>query len=119
MTQVIIYQNDQGRVSIISPSQEWIDLVGIDAIAAKDVPAPKIVYDVPTGTFETDDETGEVYEVMGPRLKTYPYKIMDAADLPADRSQRMGWTVDEADLTDGVGAEWNDFSERETPDVAD
>lgn len=33
-----------------------------------------------------------------------PYKIVDVADIPADRSQRDLWTVDEADLTDGVGA---------------
>ena len=32
------------------------------------------------------------------------YKIVDAADIPADRSQRDFWTVDDADLTDGVGA---------------
>lgn len=32
-----------------------------------------------------------------------PYKIIDVTDLPADRTQRMGWTVDDADLTDGVG----------------
>lgn len=33
-----------------------------------------------------------------------PYKIVDVADIPADRSARDLWTVDEADLTDGVGA---------------
>jgi hypothetical protein len=33
-----------------------------------------------------------------------PYKIIDSADLPADRTQRLGWTVDDAELTDGVGA---------------
>jgi hypothetical protein len=33
-----------------------------------------------------------------------PYKIVDVADIPTDRSQRAAWTVDEADLTDGVGA---------------
>jgi len=33
-----------------------------------------------------------------------PYKIVDVVDIPTDRSQRAAWTVDEADLTDGVGA---------------
>lgn len=33
-----------------------------------------------------------------------PYKIIDEADLPTDRSERNMWTVDEADMTDGVGA---------------
>ena len=32
-----------------------------------------------------------------------PYKIVDVADIPADRQWRNEWTVDEADLTDGVG----------------
>lgn len=32
-----------------------------------------------------------------------PFKIVDAADIPSDRSERESWTVDEADLTDGVG----------------
>ena len=32
------------------------------------------------------------------------YKIVDVADIPTDRQWRDSWTVDEADLTDGVGA---------------
>lgn len=38
-----------------------------------------------------------------------PYKIIDASELP-DRSQRNQWDVDEADLTDGVGGESNEFN---------
>ncbi|MFT6460494.1 hypothetical protein [Pseudophaeobacter arcticus] len=33
-----------------------------------------------------------------------PFGIVDVADLPADRTDRDLWTVDETDLTDGVGA---------------
>jgi len=33
-----------------------------------------------------------------------PYKIVDVADIPQDRNERDAWEVDEADLTDGVGA---------------
>jgi len=33
-----------------------------------------------------------------------PYKIVDVAEIPTDRQWRNEWTVDEADLTDGVGA---------------
>ena len=32
-----------------------------------------------------------------------PYKIVPDTDIPADRSARDSWTVDLADLTDGVG----------------
>ncbi|CAN7295535.1 hypothetical protein [Neorhizobium sp. LjRoot104] len=67
----IIYQNDDGGVSIITPCDYGST---IHKIAAKDVP------------------TGR------------PYKIINVTDIPADRSQRIGWIVDEADLTDGVGA---------------
>lgn len=33
-----------------------------------------------------------------------PYKIVDVSDIPIDRAERDAWTVDVADLTDGVGA---------------
>lgn len=81
MNQAIIYKQDNGVVAIIRPTAEALALYGIEAIAAKDVPAGK------------------------------PYKIVDASEIPADRSQRNAWTVDDADLTDGVGAEWATFDE--------
>jgi hypothetical protein len=33
-----------------------------------------------------------------------PYKIVDVTDIPADRQWRDDWSVDETDLTDGVGS---------------
>jgi hypothetical protein len=81
MTQVIIYKQDSGVVALIRPTEEALALYGIEAIAAKDVPAGK------------------------------PYKIIDASEIPTDRSQRNAWTVDDVDLTDGVGAEYNTFPE--------
>jgi hypothetical protein len=105
----IVYLRDNGTVAVIIPSPEALALYGIEAIARKDVPAPKIVYDVPTGQFEVDEDTGETYEVMGSRLHKYAYKIVDASEIPTDRSDRDAWTVDEADLTDGFGGESNEF----------
>ena len=81
MNPVIIYNQDNGVVAIIRPTEEALAVYGIEAIAQKDVPAGK------------------------------PYKIIDASEIPTDRSQRNAWTVDDADLTDGVGAEWNTFDE--------
>lgn len=52
MTQVIIYKNDEGGVSVIHPSPEALDLYGIDDIALKDVPSGK------------------------------PFKIIDVSELP-------------------------------------
>ena len=81
----IIYKQDNGVVAIIRPTEEALALYGIEAIAQKDVPAGK------------------------------PYKIVDASQIPSDRSQRNAWTVDDADLTDGVGAESNEFPQEVQP----
>lgn len=35
-----------------------------------------------------------------------PFKIVDVTDVPTDRTMRDAWTVDEADLTDGHGADY-------------
>lgn len=76
----IIYKTDEGGVAVIIPTQEALDAHGIMAIAIKDVPAGR------------------------------PFKIVDVADIPSDRSQRDAWTVDDADLTDGVGGQSNEFN---------
>lgn len=73
MSQVIIFKQDSGVVAVIYPTLEAVEALGIEAIAAKDVPTGK------------------------------PYKIIEQTDLPSDRRERNFWTVDEADLTDGVG----------------
>lgn len=79
MTQRIIYQNDEGGVAVIVPSPQALEQYGIEAIALKDVPAGK------------------------------PYKIVAVEDVPTDRTFRAAWEVDAAALTDGVGAESNEF----------
>jgi hypothetical protein len=60
----IIYETDNGGVAIIVPAPEAVDLYGIEAIAKKDVPAGKTFY------------------------------IVDAANIPDDRTDRDTWTVD-------------------------
>jgi len=79
MNQVIIYKQDSGVVAIVRPTEEALNAHGIQATAIKDVPTGK------------------------------PFKIVDAADIPSDRSQRDAWTVDEAELTDGIGGTSNEF----------
>jgi hypothetical protein len=76
----IIYNQDNGVVAVIIPSPNCLKEHAIQAIAIKDVPAGK------------------------------RFKIVDAADIPSDRSDRDAWTVDEADLTDGIGGESNEFN---------
>lgn len=79
MTQVIIYNQDNGIPAVVIPTQEALNQYGIMAIAIKDVPAGK------------------------------PFKIINSSELP-DRSHRNAWIVDDADLTDGIGGDSNEFN---------
>jgi hypothetical protein len=69
----IIYKNPDNTVGIIVPSDNALKIMSIEQIARKDVP------------------TG---------LK---YKIVDVLEVPSDREFRNAWTIDDAELTDGVG----------------
>jgi len=69
----IIYKNPDNSVSIIVPSPNALKIMSIEDIAKKDVP------------------TG------------YKYKIVDVSEVPSDREFRNAWTIDDAELTDGVG----------------
>lgn len=59
----IIYPTDTGGVAVVIPAPEWLAQEGntLEALAAKDVPAGK------------------------------PWRIVDAADIPADRTFRAAW----------------------------
>ena len=61
MNQRIIYPNDDGGVSIIVPAPEYLETHTIEELIAKDVPAGK------------------------------PFKIVDVADIPSDRTFRNAW----------------------------
>jgi hypothetical protein len=73
MNKRIIYKNPENSVSIIVPSPEALQSMTIEQIAKKDVP------------------TG------------YKYKIVDVSEIPSDRQFRNAWSIDEAELSDGVG----------------
>lgn len=83
MTQRIIYQNNDGGVSIIIPTPEALATYSIDDIAKKDVPAG------------------------------VAYKIVDVADIPEDRIFRNAWEWDDTIEPDGVGSVFNTFEEIE------
>ena len=75
----IIYLNNEGGVAVVIPTPEALTSHTIEEIAAKDVPAGK------------------------------PYKIVDASEIPTDRTFRSAWEIDASLLTDGVGAEHSSF----------
>ena len=74
----VIFRRPNGNTSIIYPAEGAIN--------------PK------TGKVFTIEEIGKKDVPTG--LK---YKIVEDSEIPTDRSFREAWTVDEADLTDGVG----------------
>lgn len=61
MTQRIIYPNDDGGVSILIPTPEYLETHTIEDLAAKDVPEGK------------------------------PFKIVATEDIPTDRTFRAAW----------------------------
>lgn len=65
MNQRIIYPTDDGGVAIIIPAPEYLETHTIEELAAKDVPEGK------------------------------PYKIIDASDIPSDRTFRNAWEYQE------------------------
>ena len=61
----IIYPTDDGGVAIVIPAPEALETMTIEEIAAKDVPTGK------------------------------PFKIIDTADVPSDRTFRNAWEYTE------------------------
>jgi hypothetical protein len=61
MNKRIIYPNDDGGVSVMTPMPEALKTMTIEEIAIKDVPIGK------------------------------PYKIVDVSDIPTDRTFRNAW----------------------------
>ena len=69
----IIYKNENGSVSIIHPTEEALELMTIYEIADKDVP------------------------------KGVPYALIEANEIPTDRTFRDAWVLDESTVWVGVG----------------
>lgn len=62
MEKRIVYTNDDGTLTIIIPSPQWLETHTIEELAEKDVPAGK------------------------------EYHIVNASDIPSDRTFRNAWT---------------------------
>ena len=78
----IIYKNPDNTVSVLIPSQEVLDTVGMQAIAEKDVP------------------------------HNLPYWIVEDSVIPTDRTFRSAWEIDESiGKPNGFGGESNEFDD--------
>jgi hypothetical protein len=73
MDKRIIYKQDNGTVAIIVPTPDALTTMTVEEIAVKDVPTGK------------------------------PYKIVDVSEISSDRTFRDAWTINDSELTDGVG----------------
>ena len=79
--QIIIYKQDNGIPAICIPSPECLKTRSIYEIAVKDVPAGK------------------------------PFAIVNVSEILAlNGIPQETWEVSEADLTDGVGGDSNEFN---------
>ena len=76
----IVYSQDNGIAAVIIPC-------GVGCVINPD-----------TGEFFTMEEIAKKDVPTGKK-----YKIVPVSDISSDRSFRNAWTVDESDLTDGVG----------------
>jgi hypothetical protein len=69
----------------------------------------RIIYKTPENTVSvimaSPEWTGTMEELAQKDVPTgLKYKIVEDSDIPSDRSFRGAWEIDEAELTDGVGA---------------
>lgn len=76
----IIFKNEDNSIGILTPTDEALRFATIEQIAEKDVP------------------------------KDLPYWIVEDAVIPADRTFRSAWDIDESfGKPDGFGGESNEF----------
>ena len=69
----IIYLKDDNTIACLVPTPDALRTMTMEQIAKKDVPTGKA------------------------------YKIIEDNELPSSREFRNAWTINEAELTDGVG----------------
>jgi len=77
----IIFKNKDNTIGILIPTQQAIDLFGIDLIAQKDVP------------------------------KDLPYWIVEDTEIPKDRTDRNAWYFETDKEPDGYGSQFHTFKE--------
>lgn len=77
----VIYKNTDNSIAVIIPAQEVLDIVGLQAIAEKDVP------------------------------QDLPYWLVMDTDIPSNRADRNLWVWDTVLPPDGFGGVSNQFTD--------
>ncbi len=77
----IIFKNIDNTIGILIPTQQALDMFGIEAIAKKDVPSG------------------------------LPYWIVEDSEIPTDRTERNAWYFETEKEPDGYGSEYYTFKE--------
>ena len=78
-----IYKNIDGSISVIIPSEEVLQIVGLEAIMEKDVP------------------------------QDLPYWLVNDTDIPSDRTDRNSWVLENMPEPDGFGGASNEFTDEQ------
>lgn len=81
MAQVIVFQNEDGSIGVIHPSNEVLGKYTVKQVAEKDCPAG------------------------------LPYIIIDSSEIPESRTFRSAWELPADTKFDGVGSESYTFKE--------
>lgn len=77
----VIYKNKDNSVAVLIPAQEVLDIVGLQALAEKDVP------------------------------HNLPYWLVSDTDIPSDRTDRNAWILENMPEPDGFGGVSNEFTD--------
>lgn len=84
----VIYQNLDKSISVLIPAQQVLDLVGLQAIAEKDVP------------------------------QDLPYWLVMDTEIPSDRTERDQWVLDGSEgAPHGFGGISNEFTDEQLLDI--
>lgn len=120
MQQRIIYTTPEGGLAVLIPAPQARQRVLVSAaiFEAVEVPATEeaeaYIEQQEVSPEVWRDQTDEEFAWAVARKDVpagLPFKILDAAEIPTDRTFRAAWEIDPALLTDGVGSESTNFEE--------
>jgi hypothetical protein len=98
MNKRIIYPNDDGGVSIIIPAPDAREkrLISPAVIKTQEVDGETVPYVLEDAVYEDETDEEFIARIAGKDVPAgKPYKIIDAEDVPTDRTFRNAWEYQE------------------------